>query len=159
MKSEKLSWYEICTIPPLARRQELAFQKLARISCHLRVGQGLMPNHIDSLPNAQYQIHNHMPQRPPLRIQSTQIKASFTWLVCIKRPTFQKNVEHCFCHQNLFVTYPSKTIYHANFEVHLKSSTGSAFTLKFAKFPEPPSLWPKRQNCRTELIVRSFGSS
>ena len=34
----------------------------------------------------------------------------------------------------------------------------SASTLKFAKFPEPQSLLSKLQNCRTELIVRSFES-
>ena len=41
----------------------------------------------------------------------------------------------------------------------MKSSRGSASTLKFAKFPEPPSLWSKLQNCRTELIACSFESS
>ena len=43
--------------------------------------------------------------------------------------------------------------------MHLKSSRGSASTLKFAKFPEPPSLWSKLQNCCTELIACSFESS
>ena len=73
-------------------------------------------------------------------------------------PHFSKNAEHCFCHQNLFITY-RKTIYYENFEVHLRSSRVSASTLKLAKFPEPSSLWSKLQNCRTELIVRSFESS
>ena len=73
-------------------------------------------------------------------------------------PRFSKDVEHCFCHQNLFVTYPI-TIYHANFEVHLRSSRGPGSTLKFVKSPEPPPLLSKLQNCRTDLIVRSFESS
>ena len=68
-------------------------------------------------------------------------------------PHFSKNVEHCFCHQNLFVTYP-KTIYHANFEVHLRSSRGSASILNLANSPEHPSYDHYGQNFK--IVLKSL---
>ena len=69
--------------------------------------------------------------------------------------TLRHKCRHC---TSSYITCP-KTIHHANFKVHLKSSRGSTSTLKFAKFPEPPSFRSKLQNCGTELIACSFESS
>ena len=73
-------------------------------------------------------IHFHI--RPKVKSSSGQkgqiLKIIFFFLkTCLpilpsrvhQTPHFSENVEHRFCHQNLFVTYPT-TIHHANFLVH-----------------------------------------
>ena len=60
---------------------------------------------------------------------------SVSHLSRIHQTPFFRNVVPRFCHPNLFVTFP-KIIHNADFEVHLRSFSVTASSLKFATLPE-----------------------